>query len=68
MEEYQILEKIGEGSYGEVYKVQRRYRDTAQMKTYAMKIIKISSLNPEMRENTAKEVFKFKFLLFRLDY
>lgn len=57
MEEYQVLEKIGEGSYGEVYKVQRRYRDTAQMKTYAMKVIRISGLNSEMRENTAKEVY-----------
>lgn len=62
MEEYQVLEKIGEGSYGEVYKVQRRYRDTAQMKIYAMKVIRISGLNSEMRENTAKEVYKIKIL------
>lgn len=62
MEEYQVLEKIGEGSYGEVYKVQRRYRDTAQMKTYAMKVIRISGLNSEMRENTAKEVYKIEIL------
>lgn len=57
MEEYQILEKIGEGSYGTVYKVQRKYKNTTQLKTYAMKVIRISSLNPEMRTKTSEEVY-----------
>jgi NIMA (never in mitosis gene a)-related kinase len=50
--DFQILSKIGEGSYSSVYKV-RRLTDN---KTYALKKVKLLNLKEKEKENALNEI------------
>ncbi len=52
MNQFEILQKIGEGSYSTVYTVRRR----EDKKLYAMKKVVISFLSERERENALNEV------------
>ena len=50
--DFEIVEKIGDGAYSNVYRV-RRYEDNQK---YAMKKVKLDSLSEKERENAINEV------------
>jgi NIMA (never in mitosis gene a)-related kinase 1/4/5 len=50
--DFQILSKIGEGSYSSVYKV-RRLTDN---KTYALKKVKLLNLKEKEKDNALNEI------------
>ena len=52
MENFEILEKLGEGSYSTVYKVKRKLDD----QIYALKKVKLSNLNEKEKTNSLNEV------------
>ena len=52
MENFEIMEKLGEGSYSTVYKVKRKEDD----KIYALKKVKLSNLNEKEKTNSLNEV------------
>ena len=47
MENFKILEKLGEGSYSTVYKVKRKIDN----QIYALKKVKLSNLNEKEKTN-----------------
>lgn len=55
MSEYQILEQLGQGSYGVVHKVQHR-TSSGMTKIYAMKIVDLTRLTDEDFRRTREEV------------
>ena len=52
MENFEILEKLGEGSYSTVYKVKRKIDN----QIYALKKVKLSNLNEKEKTNSLNEV------------
>ena len=52
MENFEILEKLGEGSYSTVYKVKRKLDD----QIYALKKVKLLNLNEKEKTNSLNEV------------
>lgn len=56
MSEYQVLEQLGQGSYGIVHKVQLR-KSNGMVKIYAMKIVDLTRLTEEDFRRTREEVF-----------
>ncbi len=52
MENFEILEKLGEGSYSTVYKVKRKLDD----QIYALKKVKLLNLNEREKTNSLNEV------------
>jgi NIMA (never in mitosis gene a)-related kinase len=52
LSEFQILSKLGEGSYSIVYKA-KRHSDGL---TYALKVVKISLLKDKEKQNALNEV------------
>ena len=52
MENFEILEKLGEGSYSTVYKVKRKIDN----QIYALKKVKIQSLSIKEKQNALNEV------------
>jgi NIMA (never in mitosis gene a)-related kinase len=52
LSEFQILNKLGEGSYSIVYKAKR----LSDGLTYALKIVKISMLKDREKQNALNEV------------
>ena len=52
MENFEILEKLGEGSYSTVYKVKRKIDN----QLYALKKVKLSNLNEKEKTNSLNEV------------
>ena len=52
MSDFKIIKKIGEGSFGKVYKVKR----ISDQKIYAIKTINISKLDQDGKENTLNEI------------
>ena len=52
MENFEILTKLGEGSYSTVFKVKRKIDD----KIYALKKVKLSNLNEKEKANSLNEV------------
>ena len=52
MQDFKIIKKIGEGSFGKVYKVKRN----SDSKIYAIKTINISKLDYEGKQNTLNEI------------
>lgn len=60
MSEYQILEQLGQGSYGIVHKVQLR-KSNGMVKIYAMKIVDLTRLTEEDFRRTREEVL-FEYL------
>ena len=51
MENFDIMEKLGEGSYSTVYKVKRKEDD----KIYALKKVKLLNLNEKEKINSLNE-------------
>ncbi|CAK70029.1 unnamed protein product (macronuclear) [Paramecium tetraurelia] len=51
LNEFEILNKLGEGSFGQVYKVRRK----ADKQTYVMKQINISKMNARMKNEALNE-------------
>ncbi|CAD8081737.1 unnamed protein product [Paramecium sonneborni] len=51
LNEFEILNKLGEGSFGQVYKVRRK----ADKQTYVMKQINISKMNQRMKNEALNE-------------
>lgn len=52
LEEFKILEKLGEGAYSSVYKVKR----VEDQEDYALKKVRMSSLSYKEKENALNEV------------
>jgi NIMA (never in mitosis gene a)-related kinase len=52
MDNFEILEKLGDGAYSIVYKVKRK----ADSKIYALKKVKLQNLNEKEKENALNEV------------
>lgn len=52
MSDFKIIKKIGEGSFGKVYKVKR----ISDQNIYAIKTINISKLDQDGKENTLNEI------------
>ena len=50
--DFQILQKIGEGSYSSVYKVRRLTDNTV----YALKKVKLLNLKEKEKENALNEI------------
>jgi NIMA (never in mitosis gene a)-related kinase len=52
MKDFQVLTKIGDGAYSEVYKVRR----ISDMGVYALKKVKMGKLSSKEKENALNEV------------
>lgn len=52
MKDFQIISRLGEGSYSSVWKVKRK----SDGQEYAMKKVKLSTLNQKEKENALNEV------------
>lgn len=52
LNDFQIIKKLGDGAYSQVYKV-RRQEDQA---VYALKKVKMSNLSDKEKENALNEV------------
>ena len=52
MDRFEVLNRLGQGAYSQVYHV-RRHEDA---KEYALKIVKLSNLDPKMLQNSLNEV------------
>ena len=52
MNDFQIIEKLGEGAYSSVYKVKRRN----DAKIYALKKVRMVDLSDKEKENALNEV------------
>ena len=52
MDNFEILEKLGDGAYSIVYKVKRK----ADSKIYALKKVKLQNLNEKEKENALNEI------------
>lgn len=52
LENYEIVKKIGKGSYGRVYKVKRK----ADSEIFAMKTLELSSMDQKNIKNTLNEI------------
>ena len=53
LEDFKVIEIIGQGSYSTVYKVERK----ADSQLYAMKRIKIWNLKPKEKMNSLNEIW-----------
>ena len=52
MNNFEILSKIGDGAFSQVYKVKRK----SNGKLYALKKVKLATLNEKEKENSLNEV------------
>ena len=52
MEGFEVLKELGSGAYSKVYHV-KRHED---QKEYALKVVKLSTLNEKMLQNSLNEV------------
>jgi NIMA (never in mitosis gene a)-related kinase len=52
LKDYQILSKIGDGSYSQVFQVRR----LADNQTYALKKVKLASLKEKEKRNALNEI------------
>ena len=52
MEGFEVLKELGSGAYSQVYHV-KRHED---QKEYALKVVKLSTLNEKMLQNSLNEV------------
>ena len=52
MDNFEILEKLGDGAYSVVYKVKRKQ----DSQTYALKKVKLQNLNEKEKQNALNEI------------